>query len=179
MVFIPEFKIGIKNKHMNSSTYEFRKYEFMVSWIHFWIPWIHYFDSWLRYEIHTQKPQMLQASGLQSLLKSLHLKIFLTTTMMWRMIVTTGLQIPMMMLISDSIKLPHSVPQMELWIHWQLSSKSWKGWVAWQALIYLILSTTFRFRSSKRLSLWPSTKRCRFDIELIQFIYDFIYELWC
>ena len=31
MVFIPEFKIGIRNKHMNSSTYEFRKYEFMVS----------------------------------------------------------------------------------------------------------------------------------------------------
>lgn len=45
--------------------------------------------------------------------------------------------------------------------------------------IYLILLTTFRFRSSKRLSLWPSTKRCRFDIEHIRFIYDFIYELWC
>ncbi len=70
---------------------------------------------------------MLQASGLRRLLKSLHLKIFLTTTMMWRIIVTAGLQIPMMMLISDSIKLPHSVPQMELWNHWQLSSKSWKG----------------------------------------------------
>ena len=31
MVFIHEFKIGIRKKHMNSSTYEFRKYEFMVS----------------------------------------------------------------------------------------------------------------------------------------------------
>ena len=58
---------------------------------------------------------MLQAAGLRRLLKSLHLKIFLTKTMMWRMIVTTGLQIPMMMLISDSINLPHSVQQMELW----------------------------------------------------------------
>jgi hypothetical protein len=31
MVFIHEFKIGMRYRHMNSSTYEFKKYEFMVS----------------------------------------------------------------------------------------------------------------------------------------------------